>query len=59
MSVAPGQVRDSIVAYLSAVGNASLEEIYGFVGAELGEVPASSVRSYLKLNTPGRFARTA
>ena len=59
MSVAPGQVRDSIVAYLSAVGNASLEEIYGFVGAELGEVPASSVRSYLNLNTPGRFARTA
>jgi site-specific DNA-methyltransferase (adenine-specific) len=59
MSVAPGQVRDSIVAYLSAVGNASLEEIYGFVGAELGEVPASSVRSYLTLNTPGRFARTA
>jgi DNA modification methylase len=59
MSLAPGHVRDSIMAYLSAVGNASLEEIYRFVGAELGEVPASSVRSYLNLNTPGRFMRTA
>ncbi len=59
MSVAPGNVRDSIVAYLSVVGNASLEEIYRFVGTELGEVRASSVRSYLNLNTPERFTRTA
>jgi DNA modification methylase len=58
MSFAPGQVRDSIVNYLSAAGCASVDEIYGFVSAELGEVPASSVRSYLNLNCPGKFERT-
>lgn len=59
MSLAPGQVRDSIVDFLSATGDASLDEIYGFVSSELGEVPASSVRSYLNLNCPGKFERTA
>ena len=59
MSNAPGQVRDSIVAYLDVVGSASLEAIHTFVSNDLGEVPASSVRSYLNLNTPGRFLRTA
>jgi DNA modification methylase len=59
MSLAPGQVRDSIVGYLEAVGCAQLDEIYRFVANELGEVPASSVRSYLNLNCPGKFARTA
>jgi DNA modification methylase len=58
MSLAPGQVRDSIVGYLQVAGSASLEEIYSFVARELGEVPASSVRSYLNLNCPGRFTRT-
>ncbi len=58
MSNAPGQVRDAIVAYLRTVGSASLGEIYAFVATELGEVPASSVRSYLNINTPGRFVRT-
>jgi DNA modification methylase len=58
MSRAPGQVRDSIVGYLQGAGTASLEEIYSFVARELGEVPASSVRSYLNLNCPGRFTRT-
>ncbi len=59
MSFAPGRVRDSIVGYLETVGCASLEEIYHFVASDLGEVPASSVRSYLNLNTPERFIRTA
>ena len=59
MSLAPGRVRDSIVGYLSRVESASIDEIYNFVSADLGEVPASSVRSYLNLNTPGRFTRTA
>jgi len=59
MSNAPGQVRDSIVRLLAAMGDASLEEIYSFVRSEIGEVPASSVRSYLNLNTPGKFLRTA
>lgn len=58
MSNAPGQVRDAIISYLGSIGNASLSEIYSFVSAELGEVPASSVRSYLNINTPGRFVRT-
>jgi site-specific DNA-methyltransferase (adenine-specific) len=58
MSLAPGQVRDAIVGYLQVSGSASLEEIYDFVARELGEVPASSVRSYLNLNCPGRFIRT-
>jgi DNA modification methylase len=59
MSNAPGQVRDAVVSYLGCVGSASLAEVYRFVSAELGEVPASSVRSYLNINTPGRFVRTA
>ncbi len=57
MTLAPGLVRDSIVRYLDATGGASLDEIYGFVSRELGEVSASSVRSYLNLNTPGKFLR--
>lgn len=59
MSFAPGRVRDSIIGYLSTMGCASIEEIHSFVSADLGGVPASSVRSYLNLNTPGRFTRTA
>jgi DNA modification methylase len=58
MSNAPGQVRDAIVTYLTETGNASVNEIYSYVAAELGDVPASSVRSYLNINTPGRFVRT-
>ena len=57
MSFAPGQVRDSIVGYLEGTGSASLDQIYGFVTRELGEVPASSVRSYLNLNCPEKFTR--
>jgi site-specific DNA-methyltransferase (adenine-specific) len=59
MTFAPGQVRDSIIGFLEGTGSASLEQIYGFVSRELGEVPASSVRSYLNLNCPGRFNRLA
>ena len=57
MSLAPGVVRDSIIGYLQGTGSASLEQIYGFVSRELGEVPASSVRSYLVLNCPEKFTR--
>jgi DNA modification methylase len=59
MSLAPGIVRDSIVGYLGTVGSATVDEIYAVVSAELGDVPASSVRSYLNLNSPGRFERTS
>lgn len=57
MTFAPGQVRDSIIGYLEGTGSASLEQIYNFVTHELGEVPASSVRSYLNLNCPDKFTR--
>jgi site-specific DNA-methyltransferase (adenine-specific) len=55
----PGHVRDSIVNYLAAAESASLAEIHEAVKARLGQVPASSVRSYLNLNTPGLFERAA
>ena len=55
---APGSVRDSIVDYLAATESASLAEIRQAVAARLGDVPASSVRSYLNINTPGLFERT-
>lgn len=56
---APGVVRDSIVNYLVAVENASLAEIQQAVAGRLGEIPASSIRSYLNLNTPELFERTS
>ncbi|HLZ02110.1 MAG TPA: site-specific DNA-methyltransferase [Bradyrhizobium sp.] len=56
---APGIVRDSIVSYLSAAESASLAEITQAVASRLGDVPASSVRSYLNLNTPELFERTS
>lgn len=56
---APGIVRDSIIKYLSAAESASLAEITQAVASRLGDVPSSSVRSYLNLNTPDLFQRTA
>lgn len=59
MSIAPGLIRDSIVSYLSFVSrDASTYEITTAVRGRLGDVPASSIRSYLNLNTPGAFERT-
>lgn len=56
----PGQVRDAILSFLTALrGEATVDEIHAAVNATLGEeVPRSSVRSYLNINTPGRFVRT-
>lgn len=60
MTYAPGRIRDSIVTYLGGRdSDASLEEISSAVSRELGQVPPSSVRSYLNLNTPRIFTRTA
>ncbi|MGH6679687.1 MAG: site-specific DNA-methyltransferase, partial [Bradyrhizobium sp.] len=56
---APGIIRDSIVQYLSAAESASLAEITQAIAANLGDVPPSSVRSYLNLNTPDLFERTS
>lgn len=55
---APGNVRDAIVQHLQAADtDASLGEIMEAVTRRLGEAAESSVRSYLRLNTPGVFER--
>lgn len=54
----PGEVRDAIVHVLDLKARpASVQEITGAVVELIGAVPASSVRSYLRLNTPALFAR--
>ena len=54
----PGEVRDAIVQVLNErAGAASVKEIADGVTGLIGEVPPSSVRSYLLLNTPTLFAR--
>lgn len=54
----PGEVRDAIVSVLKArPRGASVSEITHQVRSLIGGVPASSIRSYLQLNTPELFAR--
>lgn len=54
----PGEVRDAIVQALEGrPAPASVQEITSNVVELIGPVPASSVRSYLRLNTPALFAR--
>jgi DNA modification methylase len=54
----PGEVRDAIVRSLEGRGlGVSVEGITQEVCALIGEVPASSIRSYLRLNTPELFCR--
>jgi DNA modification methylase len=54
----PGEVRDAIVQVLNErAGAASVREIADGVTGLIGDVPPSSVRSYLQLNTPALFAR--
>lgn len=54
----PGEVRDAIVQVLEAQPlGASVRDITSGVASLIGEVPPSSVRSYLRLNTPDLFAR--
>ena len=54
----PGEVRDAIVSVLGTrPDGASVGEITHHVNMTLGSVPASSIRSYLQLNTPQLFAR--
>ena len=57
----PGVVRDAITAYLGGVYPEArdVRNIQAAVNIALdSEVPASSVRSFLRLNTPGLFVRT-
>lgn len=55
----PGYVRDAIVQVLqSHEQGASLQTIQDGVTSLIGEVPPSSIRSYLRLNTPDLFVRT-
>ncbi len=54
----PGTVRDAIVeALVYRPNGATVAEIATEVSARLGETPASSVRSYLRLNTPRLFTK--
>ncbi len=54
----PGEVRDAIVRALRTSPRAlSAKQLGQAVSERLGDVPASSVRSYLRLNTPGMFVR--
>lgn len=47
----PGEVRDAIFSVLSDRKDSPLSEIMRGVKKRLGDVPASSVRSYLKLGS--------
>lgn len=56
---APGEVRDAVLDTLQAhPAGASVAEIIEGVQHSIGSVPASSVRSYLRLNTPRLFVRS-
>ncbi len=56
----PGEIRDAILEVLAATPEAlPLKEIEAQVSAKLSDVPASSIRSYLRLNTPDLFDRPA
>jgi len=54
----PGQVRDAVQQILSLSSRSlSVKEIEERVSQTLGPTPTSSVRSYLRLNTPDLFVR--
>ncbi len=60
MALQPGVVRDGIKTALKKAGvdGASVADIHAAVQKKAGQdVPASSVRSYLNINTPGQFER--
>ncbi|HEV2042933.1 MAG TPA: hypothetical protein VGT81_23285, partial [Casimicrobiaceae bacterium] len=54
----PGAVRDAIVDVLTyRPSGATVAEIAQEVSARIGDTPSSSVRSYLRLNTPRLFTK--
>ncbi|OHB63306.1 MAG: DNA methylase, partial [Planctomycetes bacterium RBG_13_60_9] len=57
---APGRVRDAILQVMSLSSRPlSVKEIETRVGRMIGAAPTSSIRSYLRLNTPELFVREA
>jgi len=55
---APGQVRDAILQVMSLTSQPlSVGQIEDRVSQVIGPTPTSSVRSYLRLNTPDMFVR--
>ena len=57
---APGRVRDAILDVLSAAPTPlKVATIIARVSQRIGETPPSSIRSYLRLNTPALFVREA
>jgi site-specific DNA-methyltransferase (adenine-specific) len=55
----PGEVRDAIISSLiNYPAGASVSEIQSSVAGIVGKVAPSSVRSYLRLNTPEIFVRS-
>jgi len=55
----PGEVRDAILSALSAApSGATVSEIKNAVSTRLGATAQSSIRSYLRLNTPEFFVRS-
>ncbi len=55
---APGRVRDAVIHVLSLTSRPlSVKEIEDRVSEMIGPTPNSSIRSYLRLNTPDLFVR--
>lgn len=58
MSEKPGVVRDAILKSFTKPGPMTIDEIHASVEKDIGRAVArSSVRSYLRLNTPAVFER--
>ena len=56
--IRPGHVRDAIINALSDASSAlTISQIYDEVTRQIGETPASSIRSCLRLHTPELFVR--
>jgi DNA modification methylase len=55
---APGRIRDAILQAMTLTSEPlSVKEIQNRVSKVIGPIPTSSVRSYLRLNTPDLFVR--
>ena len=55
---APGYVRDAVIKIMNGTSSPlTVKQILSGVQTEIGVTPSSSVRSYLRLNTPGLFVR--